>query len=922
MKKLFLLDGHALIYRAHYAFITRPLINSKGLNTSAISGFTRTLWDIISNEKPSHLAVAFDLSGPTFRHIEFPEYKANREAQPEDITKAFPYVEELIKAFNIPIITMESFEADDVIGTIAKQAAREGFTVYMVTPDKDYGQLVEDQIFMYKPSRQGNGVDILGPKEITEGWGIKRVDQVIDLLGLMGDAVDNIPGIPGVGEKTAVKLLAEYDNLENLIQNKESLQGKLKDKVVQYVDQAILSKKLATINIHAPIQFDEKMYRLEGFNKDRLAELFRNLEFRTLAQTILGASDTPVQAVLFGEPEKNAPSEKQAEYQIADHDIHTIDHTYHLVNTSADLDALIENLEKATVISFDTETTGIDANQAELVGMSFCLTPKEAYYVPVPADQKAAFQLVQKFRTILENPSKKFVGQNIKYDMLMMRWYDIIMPEPAFDTMIAHYLLEPDLRHKLDILAESYLNYKMVAIEELIGKKGVSQGNMRDVGLEKIKEYAAEDADITLQIKSILENDLQKENLSTLFQDIELPLIAVLTEMEYVGVKIDGDFLNEYSKVLEKQIYDAEQLIYKNAGVRFNIASPKQVGQVLFEKLKIPYKWKLTGTNQYSTDENKLSELAEEHQVVRDILEFRKLAKLKSTYVDSLPLMINPKTGRVHSSFNQARAATGRLASENPNLQNIPIKDEAGREIRKAFVPRDDQHILISADYSQIELRLIAEIANEERMLEAFQKGQDIHRATAANVYNVAYDQVTGDQRRNAKTVNFSILYGAGSTNISRQLNIPRSEAKDLIDQYFQNYKDLKSYMANVVEEARSKGYVMTMLGRKRVLRDINSKNALARTNAERVAINTPIQGTAADMIKIAMINIHKKFMKEKLKTKMILTVHDELVFDAPVSELEIAKQIISYEMRHALPNLRVPIEVGMDAGNNWLEAH
>ncbi len=922
MKKLFLLDGHALVYRAHYAFITRPLINSKGLNTSAISGFTRTLWDIISNEKPSHLAVAFDLSGPTFRHKEFPEYKAQRQAQPEDITTALPYIEELIKAFNIPIITMEAYEADDVIGTIAKQAAREGFTVYMVTPDKDYGQLVEEHIKMYKPSRQGNGVDVLGPKEIVESWGLKRVDQVIDLLGLMGDAVDNIPGIPGVGEKTAVKLLEEYDNIENLIKHKDSLQGKLKEKVNQYADQALLSKKLATIDIHAPIQFDEKMYRIEGFNKERLTELFRLLEFRTLAQTILGASATPVQSSLFGEPEQESKEKEEKEYKVADHDIYTTPHHYELVQSKQEIDALKSKLQKATWISFDTETTGIDANQAELVGMSFCLKEKEAYYIPVPADQDQAKKLVSEFKSILEDPTKKWIGQNIKYDMLMMKWYGVQIPEPEFDTMIAHYLLEPDNRHKLDYLAEAYLNYKMVAIEELIGKKGNSQGSMRDVPLEKIKEYAAEDADVTLQIKSILEKDLKKENLDKLFREIELPLVSVLCDMEYDGVRIDGNFLNDYSKTLERLISEAENLIYKKAGVRFNIASPKQVGDVLFEKLKIPYKWKKTSTNQYSTDEDKLSELAEEFEIVKNILDFRGLAKLKSTYVDALPLMINPKTGRVHSSFNQARAATGRLASENPNLQNIPIKDEAGREIRKAFIPRDDDHILISADYSQIELRLIAEIAQEEMMLDAFIKGQDIHRATASKVYNVPYDEVTSDQRRNAKTVNFSILYGAGSTNISRQLNISRTEAKDLIDQYFNTYKGLKSYMANVVENARTNGYVLTMLGRKRVLRDINSKNALARTNSERVAINTPIQGTAADMIKIAMINIHKRLLKEHMNTKMILTVHDELVFDVPKSELERAKDIISYEMTHALPNLKVPIEVGVGSGNNWLEAH
>ncbi|MBK8956671.1 MAG: DNA polymerase I [Saprospiraceae bacterium] len=925
MKKLFLLDGHALVYRAHYAFITRPLINSKGLNTSAINGFTRTLWDIISREKPTHLAVAFDLSGPTFRHKEFPEYKANREAQPEDITNAFPYIEELIKAFNIPIVTVEAYEADDVIGTLAKQASKEGFEVYMVTPDKDYGQLVEDHVFMYKPSRQGNGVDILGPKEITESWGIRRVDQVIDMLGLMGDAVDNIPGIPGVGEKTAAKLLEEFDTIENLLLNKDKVAGKLKDKIIEHEHLALLSKKLATIDIHAPIRFDEKMYRVEGFDKARLMELFKLLEFRSLADTILGAAFKPTQSTLFAEEVAQESSASQTEtkaYKIGEHDIHSTPHTYHLVQSDAEIRNLLKSLSDAALISFDTETTGIDANQAELVGMSFCIKAGEAYYVPVPAEQSEARKCVKQFKDLLEDTTKKFIGQNIKYDMLMMKWYEVHLPVPEFDTMIAHYLIEPDQRHKLDYLAESYLNYKMVAIEELIGKKGAQQGSMRDVELEKIKEYAAEDADMTLQLLPVLKEEIQKNELESVLRKIELPLVKVLCDLEHAGVRIDGDFLNDYSKVLEKQIYAAEQLIYQKAGVRFNIASPKQVGEVLFDKLKIPYKWKKTSTNQYSTDEEKLSELAEENEVVYDILEFRKLSKLKSTYVDALPLMINPKTGRVHSSFNQARAATGRLASENPNLQNIPIKDEAGREIRKAFIPRDADHVLISADYSQIELRLIAEIANEEMMLDAFIKEQDIHRATAAKVYNVDYDQVTADQRRNAKTVNFSILYGAGSTNISRQLNISRTDAKDLIDQYFKTYSGLKSYMANVVENARTHGYVATMLGRKRVLRDINSKNALARTNAERVAINTPIQGTAADMIKLAMIHIHDRLRIENLESKMILQVHDELVFDVPKSELEKMQQIIQYEMKHAIPELKVPIEVGIGFGNNWLEAH
>lgn len=922
MKKLFLLDGHAMVYRAHYAFISRPLINSKGLNTSAISGFTRTLWDIISREKPSHLAVAFDLSGPTFRHKEYPEYKAQREAQPEDITIALPYIEELIKAFNIPIVTVEAFEADDVIGTLAKQAAREGFEVYMVTPDKDYGQLVEDHIFMYKPSRQGNGIDVLGPKEITEIWGIQRVDQVVDMLGLMGDAVDNIPGIPGVGEKTAAKLLEEFDTVENLLKNKDRLTGKLKDKVTENEHLAILSKKLATIDIHVPINFDEQLYRIENFNRQRLMELFKLLEFRSLAETILGASQKPTQAALFAEEEKSDPEEKPVSYKIGEHDIHSTPHVYHLVQSDDEIQALISKLEQAKLISFDTETTGIDANQAELVGMSFCLKAAEAFYVPVSKDQQAAKKLVHRFKHILENTAIQKIGQNIKYDMLIMKWYGVEISIPDFDTMIAHYLLEPDLRHKLDYLAESYLNYKMVAIEELIGKKGVSQGSMRDVELEKIKEYAAEDADMTLQLSVILRKDIRENKLQELLDTIELPLVKTLCDMEYEGVRIDGDFLNQYSKVLEKQIHDAEQLVYKKAGTRFNISSPKQVGEVLFEKLKIPYKWKKTSTNQYSTDEEKLNELADEFEVVMDILEFRKLSKLKSTYVDALPLMINPRTGRVHSSFNQARAATGRLASENPNLQNIPIKDEAGREIRKAFVPRDGHHVLISADYSQIELRLIAEIAREEKMLDAFLKGQDIHRATAARVYDVDYDAVTPDQRRNAKTVNFSILYGAGATNISRQLGIPRTEAKALIDQYFATYSGLKSYMAGVVEDARSKGYVMTLMGRKRILRDINSKNALARANAERVAVNTPLQGTAADMIKLAMIHIHDRLIRENLHTKMVLQVHDELVFDAPKNELTTVQELIQEEMKNAIPGLTVPIEVGIGHGDNWLEAH
>ncbi|HMW38262.1 MAG: DNA polymerase I [Saprospiraceae bacterium] len=925
MKRLFLLDGHALVYRAHYSFITRPLINSKGLNTSAISGFTRYLWDIITNQKPTHLAVSFDLSGPTFRHKEFPEYKANREAQPEDITVGLPYIFKIIEAFNIPIVTKEGYEADDVIGTLSKQAARQGFTVYMVTPDKDYGQLVEDNILMYKPSRQGNGIEILGPKEIAESWGIARTDQVIDLLGLMGDAVDNIPGVPGVGEKTAAKLLQEYDNIENIISHAKELKGKLSEKIQEFAEQARMSRRLATIDINVPVTFDEKSFRVEEFNRSKLVEIFRELEFRTLAEAIV-VTGTKKNNELFSNEDTSEKETKvnsyQTDYKVSDRDITNTSHHYILVNTPQHLQELEEKLAKSQLISFDTETTGIDPTQAELVGMSFAFQKGEAYYVPIDANQEKAHQQLKPFKKYLEDHTKNFIGQNIKFDILMMMQYGINIPVVKFDTMIAHYLLEPDLRHKLDILSESYLNYRMVPIEDLIGKKSSGQGSMRDVELEKIKEYAAEDADIVLQLYPVLDKDIREFGVSTVMTDIELPLINVLASMENEGVRIDADFLNDYSKVLGHGIEKTEAKIYQIAGVRFNISSPKQVGEVLFDRLKIPYKWKKTATQQYSTDEEKLNELYDEHELIREILEYRKLSKLKSTYVDALPQMINPRTGRVHSSFNQARAATGRLASENPNLQNIPIKNEEGREIRKSFIPRDSNHVLISADYSQIELRLIADLSNESAMLDSFIKNEDIHRATAARIYNIPYSDVNGDQRRNAKTINFSILYGAGSTNISRQLGISRAEAKELIDQYFDTYKGLKKYMNKVVQEAGEKGYVTTMLGRKRILRDITSRNALARSNAERVAINTPIQGTAADLIKIAMINIHHVLIKRNFKSKMILQVHDELVFDVLESETNEVKKIIDYEMRNAIPGLKVPLEVGIGIGKNWLEAH
>lgn len=931
-KRLFLLDGHALVYRAHFAFITRPLINSKGLNTSAITGFVRTLWDLMTNQKPTHIAVAFDPKGGTFRHEYYPAYKANRDAQPEDITIAMKYIPDIIEAFNIPVVMVPNYEADDVIGTLAKQAEKEGYTVYMVTPDKDYAQLVSSNIFMYKPGRQGNEIEILGEKEVLANWEISRVDQVIDVLGLQGDSVDNIPGIPGIGPKTAIALLKEYDSVENIIANADKLKGKQKENVINFADQALLSKRLATIDVNSPIQFDADKFTLDPINKEKIKEIFLELEFRTLAQQILGNdsvgqsnSGQAIQQSLFGDEviqSSSSPAPPKQEYQIAKRNIDNTPHTYHLVQSDDDIKNLVSMLDHQKQISFDTETTGIDAHEAELVGLSFSVKPGEAFYIPMPKDQAECKRKLFFFKNVLENPEIGKIGQNIKYDMTMMKWYGIELQGPLYDTMITHYLVEPDLRHKLDYLTESYLDYKMVPIEDLIGKGGKNQLSMRDVSLDKIKEYAGEDADLTLQMVPVLQKMMAENELNHLYNTIEEPLIRVLCDMEFEGIKINGDFLKEYSKELDKMILEKEQEIYKNAGVHFNISSPRQVGEVLFDRLKVPYRWKKTSSGQYSTDFDKLTELAGEHIVIDAILEHRKFSKLKSTYVDALPNMINPRTGRVHSNFNQARAATGRLSSENPNLQNIPIKDEAGREIRKAFVPRDDDHILLAADYSQIELRIIADISDDKSMLDAFIAGNDFHKATAAKVYGVPYDEVTPQQRRNAKTVNFSITFGAGATNLSRQLGISRKEATELIQSYFREFKGLKNYMDTTVNNAREYGYVKTMLGRRRNLRDINSRNSLTASNAERVAINTPIQGTAADMIKVAMIHIHQAFKVEKLQSKMVLQVHDELVFDVFKPELEKVKSIVSDKMRQAIPGLKVPILVEMGVGTNWLEAH
>jgi DNA polymerase-1 len=924
-KKLFLLDGHALVYRAHFAFINRPLINSKGVNTSAVMGFTRTLWDLMREQKPSHIAVAFDLSTPTFRHEMYEPYKANREEQPEDIVVAIPYIEAIVKAFNIPIVTLDGYEADDVIGTLSKQAEKEGFKVYMVTPDKDFGQLVSENIFLYKPSRQGNGVDIMGVPEILKKWDVERVEQVIDMLGLQGDSVDNIPGVPGIGPKTASKLLAQFHSVEELVDSTDQLKGKQKERLEEHREQALLSKKLAVIDIEAPIQFDAERYKIDPPNKDRLAEIFKELEFRSLSKQILGEDKVPesgAQGDLFNQSSGTAEVKAPPAHSVADKNIGNTEHSYHLVDTEEKRAELLQKLLEADTVCFDTETTGVDATQAELVGMSFAIKPHEAYYVPVPAEYEAAARIVQQFKQVLENEKTTKVAQNLKYDALILRHYGVEVKGYYFDTMIAHYLLEPELRHNMNYLAETYLKYQPVSIESILGKKGKKQKNMRDIEPEDVLDYAAEDADVTLQLKDYLAPKLEEEGFQKLYDEIEAPLVRALVNIEYEGIKVDVDFLKAYSKELTKGIAEVQEEIHEMAGVEFNVASPKQVGEVLFEKMGLPYRFKKTKSGQYSTSEDKLAELAADYPIVDKILDYRGLTKLQSTYVDALPKLVNPRTGRIHSSFNQALTATGRLSSNDPNLQNIPVRTPEGARVREAFVPRDENHVLLAADYSQIELRLIAEISGDEAMLEAFQSGKDIHSATAARVFDVPYDEVSREQRYRAKTVNFAIIYGAGATNLSQQLDIKRAEAKELIEQYFNRYPGLKKFMDETVEQARKQGFVKTIKGRRRYLRDIGSRNGVLRSHAERNAINTPVQGSAADMIKIAMVNINEEFEKRQFKSKMILQVHDELVFDAHKDELETIKPIIEDKMKNALPDLKVPIVVEMGEGQNWREAH
>ena len=948
-RKLFLLDGHALVYRAHFAFITRPLLNSKGWNVSAVQGFMRFLWDIIQTEKPTHIAAIFDPKGGTFRHEHFQEYKANREAQPEDISFAIPWIFRTLEAMNIPVMSIPNFEADDVIGTLAKQAEKEDFDTFMVTPDKDFGQLVSEHIFLYRPGRQGNEVEIWGEKEVCERWGIQRVDQVIDMLGLMGDAVDNIPGLPGIGEKTACKLLAEFDNVENLLANADKLKGKQQEIVKTHGERATLSKWLATIDINAPVQFNEKQYEIEPFNREALIEIFKELEFRTFADAVLrsplaggtgaktATAEAPakpkakatstgagVQGSLFGDdPAAEEDYAMPAPARVLNN-IHDTPHEYLLADTLEKRAELIALLGQSPAFAYDSETTALDATQAELVGFSFSIKASEAWYVPIPANRDEAQAIVEEFRPLFENEKIEKIGQNLKYDAIVLKNYDCELRGPYWDTMLAHYLLEPELRHNMNYMSETYLQYAPVKIEDLIGAKGAKQGTMRDVPVEKIKDYAAEDADVTIRLRDFLKPKLEEKGpeLVKLFQEVETPLVKVLADIEHAGVRIDPVFLKAYSGELAEKIIALEEKILQMAGFTFNIGSPKQVGEVLFDRMKIPYPGKKMKSGQYSTDEEILSELAANHPICAEILSHRGLMKLKSTYVDALPMLINPRTGRVHSSFNQALAATGRLSSQNPNLQNIPIRTAEGRKVREAFIPRDSDHVLLSADYSQIELRLIAEISGDAAMLEAFQQKLDIHTATAARVYGVPLEEVTSDQRRAAKTVNFSIIYGAGASNLSQQLGIKRTEAKELIDNYFREYAGLRDYMTNIVETARKNGYVETLLGRRRYLRDIDSRNGMMRATSERIAVNTPIQGTAADLIKVAMVHIREALMAGGFKSKMILQVHDELVFDVAKDELERIKPLIFDKMTNALPNLKVPILVEMGVGNNWLEAH
>lgn len=922
--KLFLLDAYALIYRSYFAFIRNPRFNSKGVNTSAMLGVTNTLVQVLEKEKPDFIGVVFDPSGPTFRHERFPQYKANREEMPEDLRKSIPYIRKIIEGFNIPIIEKAGFEADDVIGTLAKEAERQGFITYMMTPDKDYAQLVTENIFMFKPGKSGDDAEVWGIPQIQENFGISKTEQIIDILGLMGDSADNIPGCPGVGPKTAEKLIADYGSIDGVYQNIGQLKGKLQENLIQFKEQVYLSRELATIILDVPIEFNTKNLTRDPLNKEALTALFEELEFKSLIQR-LGLKDTPApaapaersfQGTLFDmETVETAPAAKNRDT------IETVPHQYYLVETALQRASLRAELSVQNEFCFDSETTGLDTHSAEIVCLSFAFRPHEAYCVTVPANRVEAQKVIDEFREIFADENITKIGQNIKYDMLMLSNYGIEVKGPLYDTMLAHYLIQPDLKHGLDYLCDIYLNYTKIPTEDLIGKKGKTQPTMRSVTPDKLRDYACEDADLTLQLKLKIDPDLDKFKVRELFETLEMPLVPVLVGMENAGVRINSGELNNYSKILLEQIIQLEQEIIALAGEQFNVSSPQQLGIILFEKLNIDPNAKKTKTKQYSTAEEVLVQLQHKHPIIEKVLDFRELRKLLSTYVEALPLLVNRRTGKIHTSYNQAIAATGRLSSVNPNLQNIPIRTLNGREIRKAFIPSDDEHTFLSADYSQIELRIMAALSGDEEMQKAFNEGKDIHAITAAKIYKVPETEVEGDMRRKAKTANFGIIYGISSFGLSQRLNISRSEAKLLIDGYFENFPKIKLYMDKQIELARNQGFVQTIMGRRRYLSDINSANAVVRGMAERNAINAPIQGSAADIIKIAMINIHRQFETLKLKSKMVLQVHDELNFDVLKTELDEVKAIVKAEMEGAV-KIGVKLTVEMNAAANWLDAH
>eukprot|EP01089_Gocevia_fonbrunei_P016862 TRINITY_DN5327_c0_g2_i2.p1 TRINITY_DN5327_c0_g2~~TRINITY_DN5327_c0_g2_i2.p1 ORF type:complete len:948 (-),score=242.51 TRINITY_DN5327_c0_g2_i2:724-3567(-) len=943
-KRLFLLDAYALIFRGYYALIKNPRINSKGMDTSAIMGFMNSLLDVIRREKPDHLAVCFDKGGSADRTEMFAEYKANRDATPDAIKIAVPYIQNILKAMHIPVVELEGMEADDIIGTLAKQAEKEDYKVYMVTPDKDFGQLVSENIFMYRPARLGNGIEIWGIPEVQKRFGVERPEQVIDYLGMMGDASDNIPGLPGVGDKTAKKFIEEFGSMENLLANTDKLKGKMKEKVQENAELGILSKKLATIFVDCDVTFNAKDYELSMPDGEKVQEIFEELEFRRLKDQFLklfsseSDSDSPEES----KQESNTSQKKQTEagggqFSLFGGDgqvtggtikevssrksIKEVSHVYQSILPGMAMKLFVQNLMKQTSVCFDTETTGLNPLTAELVGIAFSWEAGKGFYVPFPEDKKKAQEIIEQLRPFFEAEDIEKIGQNLKYDIKVLHKYNISIKGKCFDTMLAHYLINPDMRHNMDVLAETYLNYTPISITELIGKKGKNQLSMRDVPLEQQTEYAVEDADITFQLAQHFRPELKEANTEELFNDIEIPLLHVLADMEQEGINLDKDFLNSLAKDLDNDIKNLELKIYKEAGEEFNIASPKQLGEILFDKLKLVDKPKKTKTGQYSTAEDVLSYLAKDHEIIQSVLDYRGLSKLKSTYVDALPEQIEESTGRVHTDYMQTVAATGRLSSNNPNLQNIPIRTERGRQVRKAFIPRNEDYTLLAADYSQIELRIIAALSDESTMIEAFKNGEDIHASTASKVFNVPLEDVTREQRSNAKTVNFGIIYGVSAFGLSNQTDLSRAEAKELIETYYKTYPKLRNYISEQIEFARENGYVQTVLGRRRYLKDINGSNAIVRGAAERNAVNAPIQGSAADIIKIAMINIHKKLEEGKYKSKMLLQVHDELVFDVYKPELEELKTMIKTEMENAY-KLSVPLDVELGIGNNWLEAH